>query len=123
MNNTLTLINSDPKKETIRYQEVNGTFYHQETSKEIIELLEWIREHHIRVRFHWGDAKTGKDWGDKYDIRGTIGRSMGRVKIPLLIQTTRSMGGGAILDHCIVKISYANKKKGGIIYQHPNYHL
>ena len=35
----------------------------------------------------------------------------------------RSRVGGHILDLCIVKISYANKKDGGVLYQHPLYHL
>jgi hypothetical protein len=107
----------------IKYTEVNGTFYHADTSKDIINYLEVIKAKGFRVRFHWGDTKTGKDWGDTYDVCGTIGRSTGTIKIPLLINNARSMGGGALLDDCIVKITYANKKEGGVLYQHPKYHV
>lgn len=99
----------------------SGTAYHIDTDDNIVEILEDLRADNTRVRFHWGDVKTGKDWGDTYDIKGTIGRSTGEIKIPLLIHNSRSMGGGAILDHCIVKIT--TTKGNRVIYQHPTYHI
>jgi len=56
---------------------------------------------------------------DEYDTIGTVGRSTGTNKIPLLIKTKRSFGGGAILDHCIVKIMVG----GRTVLQHPKFHL
>ena len=102
-----------------KYEETNGTSYHEETSAEMVELLEHLRSNRTRCRFHWGDVKTGQDWGDVYHVTGRIGRSMGALKIPLLIHNARSMGGGALLDHCVVKITYAKGK--GRIYEHPTY--
>ena len=67
----------------------------------------------------YGDTETGQSWRETFDIRGSIGRSTGSIKIPLLIKTSRSLGGGAVLDHCLVKITDANTKK--ILYIHPNY--
>lgn len=104
------------------YKELNGTSYNSKTTDKMCQLLEKLRQDHTRVRFHWGDVKTGEDWGDIYDVSGTIGRSTGIYKIPLLIQTARSLGGGAILDHCIVKITYTTKPKK-VIYQHPLYFI
>lgn len=100
---------------------VNGTTYHDETEPEIVAILERLRSNQTRVRFHWGDVKTGEDWGDEYDVKGRIGRSTGTSKIPILLYNTSSNGGGAILDHCIVKISETRGVR--LIYQHPNYHL
>ena len=97
----------------------NGTSYHDETSDEMMTLLESIRARDVRVRFHWGDTVTGEDWGDKWDVKGKIGRSMGPSKIPILVHNSRSMGGGAILDHCIVKIT--ETRGGKVLYQHPKY--
>ena len=102
------------------YQQHNGTCYHSETTEQMIFLLETLKANQTRVRFHWGDVKTGKDWGDIYDVKGTIGRSTGTIKIPLLIHNSRSMGGGGILDDCIVKITAT--RGGRVIYQHPKYH-
>jgi hypothetical protein len=101
------------------YKEVNGTAYHVETPDNIIKILEHSRVNRHRLLFDYGDTKTGQSWGEVNDIRGHIGRSTGTVKIPLLIHNSRSIGGGAILDHCIVKI--ADSKGGNVVYKHPDY--
>jgi len=43
------------------------------------------------------------------------------VKVPLLIANRRSLGGTAILDHCIVRIR--SSAGGRVLYQHPDYHF
>lgn len=44
---------------------------------------------------------------------GTVGRSTGKVKIPLLVHNSRSMGGGGILTHCIIGIRLSRKDRDG----------
>ena len=70
-----------------------------------------------RLCIHYGDVVTGKAWGDIET--GRIGRSGGSIKIPLVIHNRRAMGGGALLDHCIVKIETAAGKLP--VYVHPTY--
>ena len=84
-------------------QEVNKTFYHNDTNSDVIKVLEQVRQDHTRIQLDLGDAKTGRDWNEVHDITGYVGRSMGPKKIPILVYNSRSFGGGAILDHCIVK--------------------
>jgi hypothetical protein len=48
--------------------------------------------------------KHGLSWGDDFEVVGTVGRSTGRVKIPLLVNNARSLGGPAILVTSIVRI-------------------
>lgn len=102
-----------------KYQRIGETCYHVDTPQAVINVLEQARNSHQRVRLHYGDKDTGRDWHDEHDVEGYIGRSMGTIKIPLLVHNTRSMGGGAILDHRIVKIS--TSVGGYVLYQHPNY--
>lgn len=45
---------------------------------------------------------------------------MGPVKVPLILPLSRSICGGAILDHCIVRIRHSSG--GKVLWQHPNYH-
>ena len=94
----------------------SGTAYHIETPARVCEILENARTSGQRIQIYYGDAATGKNWNEEHDTRGTIGRSCGSVKIPILIATSRSLGGGSILDHRIVKI----RNKYGIIYRHEN---
>jgi hypothetical protein len=103
-----------------RYHQLdNGTCYNVETPVEVVEVLEKARESGLRIRIYYGDQNTGRCWMDEYDTIGTIGRSTGRIKIPLLIKTARSLGGGAVLDSCIIRI---DDRPGHTVYQHQNYH-
>lgn len=75
-----------------------------------------------RLRFHYGDVKTGQAWGDVET--GRVGRSTGTRPIPLVVHNARSMGGGA-LSGSIVKIDAARKNRGGtrdVLFQHPDFH-
>jgi hypothetical protein len=112
-----TIVGDDRK-----YKKTNdGTCYHAETTDEMVGILQNLNLTQERVRFHWGDTDTGRDWGDVWDVKGRVGRSMGgRFRIPLLIYNARSMGGGGILTDCIVKITATNG--GRVIYCHPKYH-
>lgn len=102
------------------YKNIGGTFYHAETRDKVIEILESARIDRERIRVYFGDTQTGKDWGEVNDVTGYVGRSTGPIKIPLLVHNSRSMGGGALLDHCIVKIETTKGKR--VLYQHENYH-
>jgi hypothetical protein len=99
---------------------VNGTSYHEETSDAVIRVLEDARQNHTRLHISLGDQQTGKDWLEEFETHGYVGRSMGPVKVPLLIASTRSLGGGAILDHCIVRVR--ESAGGRVLWQHPGYH-
>lgn len=106
---------SEPK-----YKVVDGTFYYEETPDEVIVIIEQCRKEDIRVKLSLGNRLTGEDWNEEYHVTGTIGRSIGPTKIPILIHNARSTGGGAILTHCIVKIVTSKGKKQ--LYIHPKYH-
>lgn len=70
-----------------------------------------------RIRIWYGDTDTGVPWLDEYDIIGTVGRSGGQVKIPLLLKNARSSGGGGILTNRIIRIDIISSKH--TIYEHP----
>jgi hypothetical protein len=85
-----------------RYKIVNGTYYNRETPDGVISWLETSRERRQRIRIFYG--KDGRCWNEEYDTIGHVSRSMGTIKIPILIKSSVSTGGGAILDDCIVRI-------------------
>jgi hypothetical protein len=98
----------------------DSTYYGEETPDALIEILERARVNKTRLKFYLGDNKTGKDWMEEDSKMGKVGRSMGPIKIPLLIKTVASHGGGSLMDDSIVKV--ATSPTGTVLYQHPSYH-
>ena len=92
-------------------------YFNDETSDKVKQCLEHCYNSKLRLRIWYGDTKTGVSWMDEYDTIGTIGRSTGKQKIPLLIKNSRSGGGGGILCHCIIRIDVIKSRR--TIYEHP----
>lgn len=95
-----------------------GTSFHCETPNAVREILDANRRDN-RLRFFYG--KDGKIWNEEYDVIGYVGRSSGRCKVPLVIANSRSYGGGALLDHCVVRIQDVQTKR--VLYQADGYTL
>ena len=88
------------------YKVVDGISFHPETPDKVCRILaNYCGDRNQRVRIFLGDNETGKDWLEVWKTIGYIGRSTGIHKIPLMILRKDSLGGGAILDDCIVKIT------------------
>lgn len=98
-------------------REPSGTYYHDTTPRPVIDALENARNTGARVRLFLGDRETGKDWNEENDVTGFIGRSSGPIKIPLLLRTKSSSGGGSILCDCIVRLLVNGRE----VYRHPKY--
>lgn len=88
-----------------------GTAYHVDTEDKVVTILENARQNRFRIRLVYGDRETGKVWNEDYDIMGYVGRSCGNIKIPLLVHNSRSTGGGALLDNCILGIIDTKEKR------------
>lgn len=101
-----------------KYVECNGTSYNEKTPQEVINVLEEARASQTRVKLYYGNLETGKNWNEEHDTVGYIGRSIGTIKIPLLIYNRRSCGGGPVLTDCILKI---RTTKGEVLYTHPKF--
>lgn len=101
------------------YTTVNGTSYDINTDKKIVSILDDAIINRKRLKLDYGNTETGESWNECYDIIGRIGRSTGTIKIPLLILTSRSYGGGAILDSSIIKIT--DVKTRNVLYKNQNY--
>jgi hypothetical protein len=109
-------------KDTIYKVSDSGTYYSEKTPDELIRVLDSIRGTSQRVKIYLGDKDTGRDWMEEDGKVGKIGRSSGPIKIPILLRTMNSHGGGAILEDCIVKIVTSPASTGRVLYQHPRYH-
>ena len=102
------------------YKLINGTSFDERTPDEVIRVLESARQNRSRLHISLGDTASGRDWLEEFETHGYVGRSLGPMKVPLLVANRRSLGGGSILDHCIVRIR--ESAGGRLLWQHPDYH-
>lgn len=94
------------------------TWFDVGTPEGVRSALESARRSGQRVRLFYGDTETGKAWPEENDVAGTIGRSMGPMKVPLIIANARSSGGPAILVSSIVAIAIGPNR---FSYRHPQF--
>ena len=94
--------------------------YKLKTSDNLVQVLERIRINKIRVKLNLGNTETGVSWNEENDITGRIGLSRGtQARFPILVYNSRSFGGGALMDDCILKIT--NTTTGAVMYQANNF--
>ena len=96
------------------------TCFNDRTCQEIRDILQHLNSTRQRCRLWYGDVITGKSWNEENDVLGRVGNSTGIQKIPILVYSKRSYGGGAILDDCIIRIDLTT---GQTLYKHPGFTL
>lgn len=96
---------------------VNGTYYHKEVPNDLVSLLEQLREDKRRIIIKYGDVVSGLMEPQHFPERGTIGRSTGSQKVPLLIKTKRSLGGEILSEQRILQI--CTSPEGSVLWTHP----
>lgn len=92
------------------YKEYHGLFFHPETLPAVRSVLAQAFLNKKTVRIWYGDPSTGKAYPEEFEVLGTVGRSTGQVKVPLLVLPGES-GGGAILSHVIVRIDFVETSR------------
>lgn len=95
----------------------DGTAYHIDTPDDLVAVLQRLRLEGTRIKLDYGDVKTGESWGEVHDVAGRISRSTGKFKVPILLNNSRSSGGGSIITDRILSIRYSNGKNYGMIYK------
>lgn len=113
------------------YRIVDGVYYPENTPAQVIDILENARRNGrlLRLRIYYGDTTTGECWsdgdheGDGGIESGYVGNTTGWLTSPLLCHNRRSSGGSIISSNRIIRIEYANKNDGGVLYQNPRFHF
>lgn len=110
--------------EVVYRQHRSGVYYHAATPRQVVDALDAAASDGSKVRIHYGDPRTGKDWLEEHGVEGRLSRSMGPLKVPLMI-AGNSQWGDALLDHCIVRLEVrpAPGKPFEDAYRHPCYHI
>ena len=87
----------------------------------LMSLIIRAWKYKFRIRVFYGDIHTGRSWNEDYDVMGTIGRTTGNIKIPILVHNKRSWGGGALLLSSVIRIDDIEDKK--TLWKLPNFHV
>jgi hypothetical protein len=94
------------------------TYFDPGTAVPVRKILERYRRSGDTLRVVLGDPETGRDWMDENDGVGTVGRSMGPMRVPLMV-AKGERGGPALLTRCIVRlIDWETQRE---LYVHPRY--
>ena len=94
--------------------------FNETTKPRIQELLTLLSHSSRRIRIWYGDTETGRSWNEEHHVTGTVGRSTGTKKIPLILPNRRCSGGPSISDSSIIRIDDTNCRE--TLYKHPNFH-
>lgn len=96
------------------------TWFAPDTDPKVEKILEARRKDSAAIRIFLGDRLSGRDWCCEWDVVGIVGRSMGPMRVPLLVQPGED-GGGAISTDSILRIMDVRTNKE--IYRHPLYQV
>jgi len=94
------------------------TYFDPGTHPRAQRALEACRQSGTMVRLILGDTVTGESWFDEHDVVGRIGRSCGKLKVPLLVPPGED-GGPAILTACLLAV--IEWQSGKALFRHPLY--
>lgn len=70
----------------------------------LMDILNSVRHSKHRIRIWYGDKDTGRSWNEEYSVTGTVGRTCGIFKEPILLSNCRSYFGGAILVGSLIRV-------------------
>lgn len=96
------------------------TWFDARTPKEVRRVLERYRKSEGMLRVYTGCADTGRDGLAEFGTIGRIGRSMGPMMVPLLVEEGE-YGGAALLTDSIVRLQDCTT--GLDVYRHKQYHV
>jgi hypothetical protein len=91
------------------------TYFQPGTDPKVAKALERARRERFRLRLILGNTETGKPWLGEHDAIGEIGRSLGPLRVPLLVGGN-DIGGTAILTDSILAI--VDWRNGRYLYRH-----
>lgn len=87
----------------------------------LMSLIVRAWKYKFRIRVFYGDIHTGRSWNEEYDVMGTIGRTTGSIKVPILLHNKRSRGGGALLLSSVIRVDDIEDKK--TLWKLNNFHV
>ena len=96
----------------------HSTYFDPGTDPRLARVLETCRRDGSKVRLVLGDTGTGASWLDEFDVVGTVGRSTGLLKVPLLVEPGQAGGTAILCAHVLALMAWDT---GLPLYRHPRW--
>lgn len=90
-------------------------------SEELMNIILRAYKYKFRIRVFYGDIHTGRSWNEGYDVKGTVGRTTGVIKVPILLSRKDSNYGGILLLSSVIRIDDIEDKR--TLWKLPNFHV
>ena len=94
------------------------TYFDPHTDPSVRRVLETCRLARTPVRLILGNPRTGQSWLEEHDVVGTIGRSTGWLKVPLLVPQGEASGSAIQTANVLGIVDWTS---GKMLYRHPSY--
>lgn len=105
----------------IYLKEENETEVNTQVDNCLMATLSECYRQKRRVRLWYGDRKSGESYFEDFETTGRIGLSRGKIfKIPLVIASSRSWGGGALSIGSLIRVDDIKTRK--TLWKVPNYY-
>lgn len=102
-----------------KYKQIGEFFFEEGTDEQVANVVNRMYQTKKRYKVYFGCVDTGKVYAEEYDTIGTVGKSTGQIKIPLMITRKGNMGGGALLPSLIVAVREMDTNY--FIYKHSKF--
>jgi hypothetical protein len=96
------------------------TWFQPGTDPKAAKALERCRRACNKIRLILGSLETGVSWMNEHDIVGTVGRSLGPLRVPLLVEENSDCGDAISTDRLLALIDW---RTGKFLYRHPAYRI
>ncbi len=97
---------------------LNETWHDPDASPEVCKVIDRCIKNSTYVRLFYGDTESGRDWGEENNVIGTVSRTTGPLKTPILMPKGENFG-DIIPEQCIVKIVDADTRR--TLWAHERY--
>lgn len=92
------------------YFQWKNLWFKNDTTMEVANIVDFMYQTGKRYKIYSGCTETGRVFAEEYDTVGTVSKTTGELKIPILITRKGNHGGAAISTGSILAVKEVGSK-------------